>query len=270
MTAWIASGITLLFLAAMMAIAWGVRMRTGQSGWIDATWSLSTGAAGVGLALLAAQPGSQGARMVLAAALSGLWGLRLGLHIVRRAASGGDDPRYADLARQWGDRFPARLFLFLQIQALCGFGLAMAVFAGAHSPRPALDLRDLVAAAILLIAIAGEAVADAQLRHFAHDRQAQGKGGVCDIGLWRWSRHPNYFFQWLGWLAWPVMAIDAGGNWPWGWAALVAPLLIYWLLVHASGIPPLEAHMLRTRGDAFRAYQARTSAFLPLPPRRSA
>lgn len=263
-----ALGTALVLLVVAMTAAWAVRMRTGNSGWIDACWSLSTAAAGVLLALGAATPHSQPARMLLAALLAGFWGLRLGGHIALRAAKGGDDPRYADLARQWGDRLPQRLYLFLMIQALCGFGLALAVFAGAHAPRPAPDLRDLIAATILAVAIVGEGIADAQLRRFAADPANRGK--VCDRGLWRWSRHPNYFFEWLGWIAWPVMAIAPGGDWPWGWAALVAPLLIYVLLVHASGIPPLEAHMLRSRGDAFRAYQARTSAFFPWPPRSEA
>ena len=79
------------------------------------------------------------------------------------------------------------------------------------------------------------------------------------------SRHPNYFFEWLGWLAYPLFAIDLSGGYPAGWFALAAPAFMYWLLVHVSGIPPLEQQMLRTRGDAYRAYQQRTRAFVPLP-----
>ncbi len=87
-------------------------------------------------------------------------------------------------------------------------------------------------------------------------------------GLWAWSRHPNYFFQTLGWLAYPVIAlVPPGSSWL-GLIALSGPVLMYWLLVHVSGIPPLEREMLASRGDAFRAYQASTSAFFPLPPRR--
>jgi steroid 5-alpha reductase family enzyme len=82
------------------------------------------------------------------------------------------------------------------------------------------------------------------------------------------SRHPNYFFEWLGWFAYAVIAIaiDLTCSYPWGWLAVAGPVLMYWLLVHASGIPPLEAHMLRSRGDAFRAYQQRVNAFWPGPP----
>jgi steroid 5-alpha reductase family enzyme len=118
--------------------------------------------------------------------------------------------------------------------------------------------------AIVAVAIAGETLADRQMRRF---RQHVGNtGGVCDVGLWSWSRHPNYFFEWLGWFAYPVIAIDLSGGYLWGWLALSAPALMYWVLNHGTGMPHLEAHMARSRGDAWRAYAARTSGFFPRPP----
>jgi steroid 5-alpha reductase family enzyme len=115
------------------------------------------------------------------------------------------------------------------------------------------------------MAIAGAALADHQLRRFRASPANRGK--VCDAGLWRWSRHPNYFFEWLGWIAYPLIAIDITGGYPLGWVAIAGPICMYWLLRHVSGVPPLEEHMLRSRGDAYRRYQARTSAFFPLPQR---
>jgi steroid 5-alpha reductase family enzyme len=87
--------------------------------------------------------------------------------------------------------------------------------------------------------------------------------------LWSWSRHPNYFFEWFGWLAYALFAIDFSGTYHWGWLALSGALCMYWLLNHVSGIPPLEEHMLKKYGDRFRAYRRRTSAFFPLPPATS-
>lgn len=255
-----------ILLSAIMVAAWGVRMRTGQSGWIDAFWSF---AVGLGGALLALAPfdRAQSARQWLCAALIAAWSIRLASHIARRAASSTrDDPRYAWLAEQWRARFGPRLFLFLQIQALCAFGLAVSVRAAAHHPRPGLGVQDAIGVAILALAVFGEGVADAQLRRFAADPGHHGK--LCAAGLWGWSRHPNYFFEWLGWIGWAVIAADLSGGYPLGWLALIGPALMYWLLVHASGIPPLEAHMLRSRGDAFRDYQRRVSPFFPLPPKR--
>jgi steroid 5-alpha reductase family enzyme len=116
----------------------------------------------------------------------------------------------------------------------------------------------------LLLAIGGEGLADAQLARFKADPANHGK--VCDAGLWGWSRHPNYFFEWLVWTAWPVIAI--GLAWPWGWLALAGPAFMALLLIKGSGVPPLEAAMIRSRGEAYRAYQRRVSVFIPLPPRK--
>jgi steroid 5-alpha reductase family enzyme len=128
--------------------------------------------------------------------------------------------------------------------------------------RPA----DYVGALILLAGIAGEALADAQLKAFRTD--PGNKGRVCDVGLWRWSRHPNYFFEWFGWLAYPVIAISPSDplSYTWGFAALLGPVFMYWILVYVTGIPPLEAQMLRSRGDRYRDYQSRTSPFFPWLP----
>jgi len=252
-----------IFLVLAMTVAWRVALSTGKSGWVDAIWSFAVGFAGVAAALAPFHHGAPAGRQWVVAALVAVWSLRLGLHIVERTRKGDDDPRYAELRRQWGGDFEKRLFWFLQIQAACAFVLAVTAMAAAHNPAPSLRLADWAGIAILVVAIAGEALADRQLRDFA--RKPANKGEVCDIGLWSWSRHPNYFFEWLGWIAYPVIAIDIGGAYPWGWIAFAGPVLMYLLLVHVSGIPPLEEHMLRSRGEKFRAYQARVNAFWPWP-----
>jgi steroid 5-alpha reductase family enzyme len=141
--------------------------------------------------------------------------------------------------------------------------LAVSVALAAHNPDPRLRLGDIVGFGILLVAIAGEAIADRQLRAFKTDPRNRGK--ICDVGLWSLSRHPNYFFEWLSWVAYPVIAVDFAGHNPYGWLAIAAPTCMYWVLVHVSGIPLLEQHLLRSRGDVYRDYQSRTRAFLPLP-----
>ncbi len=254
-----------LGLSAAMTAAWAIATRSGRSGWIDAIWSFAVGVAGVVAALVPLQPGEPTTRQVLVAGLAAAWSLRLGGHIARRTrGGGGDDPRYAWLRKEWGAEFRWRLFGFLQIQAACGFLLAVSIMVAAHNPAPGLRASDGIGLLVLVIAIVGEAIADRQLARFRAD--PKNRGLVCDIGLWGASRHPNYFFEWLGWLAYAAIAIDSG-NFAWGWVALCGPALMYWLLVHASGIPPLEAHMLRSRGVAFRTYQARVNAFWPGPPR---
>ncbi len=247
-------------LAVAMAGAWLIQRLSGKSGWIDVVWSFAVGLGGVAAALLPSA-GAADARRPVIAVLIALWALRLGLHIAARTRGGEDDPRYADLIKQWGKQAALNLFVFLEIQAACAFVLVLAVRLAAVNPAPFPGLGDYAGIALLLIAVIGEGVADAQLRAFGR----QHPRSVCDVGLWRYSRHPNYFFEWLGWCAWAVMAINPAS--PWSWLSLGAPVLMYVLLVHVSGIPPLEAHMRASRGAKFDAYAARTSAFFPLPRR---
>ena len=246
-----------------MAGAWAIWRRTGNSGWVDTTWTFAVGGTGIAGAVAAIIAGTDIVRPLIVIAFAAAWALRLGLHIASRTSGITDDPRYARLVRDWGDAAPRQMFLLLQKQALVSIPLALAMVLGAWNPAP-LGLLDGLAVLVLIVAIGGEALADRQLRAFrakpgSHDQ-------VCDTGLWAWSRHPNYFFEWFGWIAYPLLAIDFGGAHPFGWVALAAPVCMYWLLVHVSGIPPLEAHMVERRGDRYRDYQARTSPFFPLPP----
>jgi steroid 5-alpha reductase family enzyme len=257
-----------LSLSILMALAWIVQQRTGNSGWVDAIWTFAVGLVGAGSALWPIGSAAPNARQWLVAALVAIWSLRLGVHIALRTAGISDDPRYAAFAREWGLDAPRKMFIFLQNQGLGSIPLVFAIFAAARFPHDVLRLQDYLGALILFVGIAGEAVADAQLKNFRAD--PANKGRVCDAGLWRWSRHPNYFFEWFGWLAYPVIACSPNYPllYPWGWATLLAPLFMYWILVHVTGIPPLEAQMLRSRGERYRDYQARTSMFFPLPPQR--
>jgi len=256
-----------LALSVLMALAWAVQQRTGNSGWVDTTWTFSVGLVGVVGALWPIAGGTPDVRQWLVAVLVAIWSLRLGSHIAVRSAGISDDPRYQAFATEWGADAPRRMFLFLQNQALGSIPLVFAIFVAAHYPQATLRAQDYLGVLILFIGIAGETIADAQLRAFRTD--PRNKGSVCDAGLWRWSRHPNYFFEWVCWLAYPVIALSPVEplNYPWGLAALLAPLFMYWILVHVTGIPPLEQQMLRSRGDRYREYQSRTSAFFPLPPR---
>src|SRR3569833_633724 len=252
-----------LALSAMMSIAWVVQQRTGNSGWVDTIWSFSVGLVGVVSALWPVAGGVSHPRQWLVAGLVAIWSLRLGTHIAMRSIGITDDPRYAAFAREWGLAAPRRMLLFLQQQAWGSIPLVFAVFVAAHVPDGAWRAQDYLGALVLFAGIAGEAIADGQLKAFRSD--PANKGRVCDVGLWRWARHPNYFFEWLGWLAYPVIALSP--DYSWSVATLLAPLFMYWIRGHVTGIPPLDQQMLRSRGERYRAYQSRTSAFFPSPPR---
>jgi len=253
-----------LALSAIMTAAWFVQQRSGNSGWVDTIWTFGIGLTGVAGALALTAGGWQ-ARQILVASFAAVWASRLGVHIASRSAHIADDPRYAEKIKDWGRAAPRQMFRFLQIQALVGIPLVMSMFVAAHRPGSGLTNWDAAAILVMASAVCGEGLADSQLNRFKSN--PANKGRVNDQGLWKWSRHPNYFFEAFGWLAYPLIAIDLTGQYSWGWLALAGPACMYWLLVHVSGIPPLEEHMLRSRGEAFRAYQHRTNAFFPAPPR---
>ena len=139
--------------------------------------------------------------------------------------------------------------------------LAVPFLLASRNAAPELGAFEYAGVAVWLIALVGESVADAQLRAFRAN--PANRGGVCDAGLWRYSRHPNYFFEWLVWCA---VALFAFGS-PWGWVSVACPAMMLYFLLKVTGIPATESHMLRSRGEKFAAYQRRTSAFVPWWPR---
>ncbi len=246
-------------MSLIMTLAWSVQRMTGASGWVDTIWSLAVGLGGIAAVWLA---DGTPERRHLIGVLVALWSLRLGGYIAIRTRGAGEDPRYEKLIAEWGNAASWKLFQFLQIQALAAFVLVAAIYLAASVSGPFPVLVDGIAFGVGLIALLGEAVADRQMHRFRKTPQA--KTSVMESGLWAYSRHPNYFFEWLFWCAIAGFALQLG--WV-GVIAVLAPLQMYWLLVHVSGIPPLEEHMLKTRGNAFRALQSRVNAFFPGPRR---
>lgn len=260
------AGGVLVFMSAVMLSGWAYQKARGNGGWTDVFWTFGTGLSGVACALWPA-PGALPLRQALVAALVAFWSLRLGLYITRRVGGGGkEDVRYAELRAEWGDGFQRKMLGFLQIQAPVTALLCLSIILAAHNTAPALRLLDFAGFAVLVVAILGEGLADSQLKRFK--AYPANRDRVCDVGLWGWSRHPNYFFEWFGWLAYPLIAIDPSR--PVTWLSLIGPALMFLLLTRATGVPPLEAAMARSRGQAFRDYQDRVSAFIPLPPKRKA
>lgn len=256
--------VVLAVMLVVMITAWATVVRTGNGGWIDVFWTFGTGVAGA-IAALTPWDGAPSWRQILVAGLVAVWALRLGSYIAIRVASGAEDARYTALKAEWGPRFTRNLFGLAIVQAPATLLLCASVAAAALRPGGDLRPTDTLGAALLLAAIVGEGVADGQMKRFKAHKANHGK--VMDQGLWSWSRHPNYVFEWLGWLAYPVIALDLSGRWPAGWAALIAPIVMFLILTRLTGVPPLEAAMVRAKGQAYRDYQQRVGAFFPRPPK---
>ncbi len=254
----------LLFMALAMNLAWLFQRGVGNSGWIDVFWTFATGLAGAGVALWPL-PGAPfpTERQLLVAVLVAVWAIRLGSYIAVRVASSAEDARYVAFRKRWGPAYQWKLLWVLQPQAVVSAILCLSILLAARRPDPGLGLQDFAGVIVLAIALIGEAIADLQLARF---KAKAAPGAICDRGLWAWSRHPNYFFEWLGWLAYPAIAIDPAR--PISFLSLAAPAVMFVVLRFVTGVPPLEKAMLASRGERFRAYQARTSVFIPLPPRR--
>lgn len=258
MNAWLILLLVWVLAVLMMALGWRWQRRHTNTGIVDALWAAGLGGAAVLLALLG--PGTALPRLAVGV-LGGLWGLRLARHLWRRVRREPEDGRYRALREHWqGDQ--RRLFAFFQFQAVLIPLFALPFVAVATNATTSLP--GLVAGlAIWIASVFGEAVADAQLARFRADPRQRGR--TCRSGLWRYSRHPNYFFEWLHWFAYVALAVGS----PLAWMAWSGPLLMFLFLRFISGIPFTEAQALRTRGEDYRAYQRSTPMLFPWFPKRS-
>ncbi len=248
-----------VLMAATMAVLWLVQRARRDAGVVDVGWTAGLGMLAV---LYAAAGTGDPKRRLLVAVMAGGWSLRLAWHLLAdRIIGKPEDGRYQALRAQWGNRAQARFFLFFEIQAVAAVALSLP-FLVAMRGGGTLGAAGIGGVAVWVVAVLGEALADAQLARFRAD--PSHRGTTCRAGLWRASRHPNYFFEWLHW--WSYVLLAAGS--PAWWLALIGPALMLYFLVKVTGIPATEAHALASRGDEYRDYQHTTSAFVPWFPKR--
>jgi steroid 5-alpha reductase family enzyme len=245
----------------IMSVLWLVQRKTGNAGIVDIGWSGTIPLIVVFAVLLIGNPSP--IRLALLLAMAVLWGGRLVWHIHRRSHGKPEDGRYAELRRAWGAQVQPKMFLFFQFQAAAAVLFSMPFLLSLGQSSATLLPLEIAAFLLWLFAWLGEASADRQLARFKRDPASKGK--VCEAGWWHYSRHPNYFFEWLIWVANALFAWSAPGG-PW---ALLCPVLMLFFLFKVTGIPATEEQALKSKGDAYRRYQQTTSVFVPLPRRRA-
>lgn len=244
---------------ALMIILWFVQLRTRDAGIVDVGWSYGLAAAAAFSAITGS--GAPTTRFVIAI-LVGVWGLRLGTHILTdRVLSDQEDGRYTMLRELTGSKFQPVLLGFYLFQALLVPVLSIPFTIACATPDSGVTWFLIVGVALWLVSKTGEFIADQQLKRFKKRPDSSGK--TCREGLWRYSRHPNYFFEWLMWVAYALIALG-GPQWWWAW---IAPALMLVLILKVTGIPPTEARAVKSRGEDYREYQRTTSAFVPWPPK---
>ncbi len=257
MNPWIQLGALWLMAVIMMIFGWRWQRARSNAGIVDVLWSTGVGGGAIWFALL----GNGDAMPRLAVAvLGGVWGARLAAHLWQRVRGEPEDGRYQNLRAHWhGNQL--NFFLFFQFQALLIPLFVLPFLAVAANPDLAVGWL-LAGVVIWLISVIGESIADRQLAQF---RAAPSNAGrTCRDGLWRYSRHPNYFFEWVHWFAYVCLAVGS----PLWWLAWSGPLVMYVFLRWISGIPYTETHALRSRGEDYRAYQDSTPMLIPWFPKR--
>lgn len=247
-----------------MALVWLLQRRLGDAGIVDVAWSYAVGLVSIVYCFLG--EGDVG-RRVAVGVLAGAWSFRLGTYVLYRCLRLPEDGRYVQLKEAAGDGAQRLLFGFYQLQAF-GVVLFSTPMLMAANNTAAWNGLDIAAIAIWILAWGGESVADAQLAAFRRDPST--KGQVCRNGLWNYSRHPNYFFEWIHWWAYVAFAWQIPWGGVGGWIALIGPVAMYYFINFKTGIPPTEKQALLSRGDAYREYQQTTSAFFPWLPRAQA
>ncbi|MFM8411281.1 MAG: DUF1295 domain-containing protein [Alphaproteobacteria bacterium] len=252
--------VTLAVTAAVFFLLWLLSLRLRDASIVDSWWG--PGFVLVALVTFLSTPGGARPRRLLVLALTAAWGLRLGAHIFRRNHGKPEDPRYQAMRRSWGERFPlVSLVTVFGLQALILWVVSAPVQVAQRSAVPAtLGAWDMAGLATWAIGFFFEAVGDAQLARFRADPANAGR--VMDRGLWRWTRHPNYFGDACAWWGLWLVACAVPG----GWLTVVSPLVMTFLLRRVSGVPMLE-HGMAKRRPGYEEYVRRTSPFVPWPPR---
>ncbi|MEM8866953.1 MAG: DUF1295 domain-containing protein [Verrucomicrobiota bacterium] len=248
----------LLVGTVVASLAYLVALKAKLMAIVDLIWTAGLGISGIAYYFAQEVPHARATFVVI---ILGLWSFRLSYHLLKdRVLRGHEDPRYANLDAHWGAASRRNFyFLFLaQIVFIAIFLYPVTIAAG--NPAGGGRVADVLGILIALSALVGESIADRQLAAFR--AKPENKGAVCRQGLWRYSRHPNYFFEWLHWWAYVAFAWGAA-NW---WLSLIGPAAMYIFLRYLTGIPHAERSSLKNRGEAYRNYQQTTSAFFPWRP----
>lgn len=250
----------LLFLTLLMVAVWVSSLVLRNAGIVDVAWSASFLPVAAGYAWLA---DGWLPRDVVLTAMVAAWSLRLAAHLFVRvkAEHPQEDSRYAALRAAWGTSANSRMLVFFEVQALAALVLTVPFAVAARTATPAFSWLEWTGVAVWAVGFMGETLADRQLARFRGD--PANKGQVCQQGLWRYSRHPNYFFEWIVWCGFGIFALGSPG----GWLGLHVIPLMFYVMRYGTGVPHAEASSLRSRGDRYRAYQRTTNVFFPGPTR---
>jgi steroid 5-alpha reductase family enzyme len=248
-------GTSLMIVLAWMLLLWSIYFFVGQVRVIE--WGWGIGFIIVALVCFVFGEGYVWRRLLLLTIIS-IWALRLTIYLAGRYIPGQDDPRYLKLLEEfkYGSSSFKALTLFI-IQGVIVVVLSLPFYLMSQDRVPFFTTTEIFGLLIWGAGVVGETIADRQLSDFKKNTLHQDM--VCEEGLWNYSRHPNYFFDWIVWIGFSAIAFSA----PLGWLGVLSPILMIILLFKLFGIPQTEAQALEKQGEAYRHYQATTSIFFP-------
>jgi steroid 5-alpha reductase family enzyme len=254
--------LALTFVPQVLAITWSISAWKNYYSIIDGLWPVLVALLAAGYALMV--PG-YGFRKVILVIMVGLWAGRLSTHLFLRLKEyyPKEDPRYERLKTLWGKSTERNFFIFFQLQGLASVLLAIPFWIYIMHPSLTMHWTEYLGILLFFVALAGETIADEQLRRFKSD--SKNKGRTLQSGLWKFSRHPNYFFEWLVWVAFATMAISA----PRSGIAIFAPAVMLLALLRWTGVPANEKRAESSRED-YEHYKSKTNVFFPWFPKQSA
>lgn len=246
---------TVMVLIALV-ITWLAALALKNFGIVDAVWSFLFAPVA---ALYASLGTGNTNRRLLVVGMVAIWSIRLGSYLTRRIQREHpkEDRRYAALRAEWGVRANSRMLAFYLLQGLVIIVLSLPYLLPVFNTDSAFHPLEYLGIGIFLTGLIGESLSDLQLARFKAAKHPSN--AVCEVGLWRYSRHPNYFFEWMIWVGFATVALPS----PAGWLGLIAPVLMFHFLVNVTGIPMAEELSVVRKGDAYRRYQHSTSRFIP-------
>jgi steroid 5-alpha reductase family enzyme len=249
-------GFTVVF--AMMFIFWLTHLVIRNAAIVDIGWGLGF----ILLTMTYLTFGEWNTRSVMMVILIVLWGVRIMVMLIDRIRrEEEEDKRYQRLRESWKSNIPLKFFFFFEVQAVLQVIMSIPLLLVCLNPEENISWFEIIGFLVGVLSLYGETLSDNQLKQFKADPAHRGK--TCQIGLWRYSRHPNYFFEWMVWMGIYIFACGT----PYGWMTFFSPLIILFLVLKVSGVPLAEEQALRSRGDEYRQYQKTTSVFIPLPRR---
>ena len=233
---------------------WILQVKSKDAGWVDIGWTVGLGSLVIYLGIT-----SEGllTRRIIASLLIGIWAIRLASFIIKdRLFKDQEDSRYQNLRRHWGEKANFKFFFFFTFQSLLVLLFSLPFLPIFNNTTP-LSIIDFIGIFLWVIAFTGEAISDKQLRDFK--KLPENKFEVCRVGFWGYSRHPNYFFEWLQWIAYVFLSVGSNEF----YLSLIGPIFMYFFLIKISGVYWVELQAIRKRGDVYKKYQQEVPMFFP-------